>query len=63
MIDLRDNFLSRYLIGRLAVKFYYAISPWLVKVIGKSDVLTSYSKKFVKWVLHRLEELRDLSDR
>jgi len=63
MIDLRDNFLSDYLLGRLAVKWYYGISPWLVKIIGKSNVLTRYSKKVVKWILFRLEDLRDLSDR
>lgn len=63
MIDLRDDFLSKYLFWKLTVKLYYVISPWLVKIIGKSDVLTRYSKKAVKWIMYRLEDLRDSSDR
>lgn len=30
----RDNFLSKYLIGRLFIKAYYTISPTLVKLFG-----------------------------
>lgn len=59
MIDLRDEFLSEYLIGRLFIKSYYAVSPWLVRIIGRSDFLSEVSRKAVKWALHRLVSLRE----
>ncbi len=58
MIDLRDNFLNNFAVGRLAVRTYYAVSPHLVKVIGRSEVLTKYSKKVVTKIMHALESLR-----
>ena len=59
MIELRDGFLSDYLIGRIAIKFYYAVSPWLVKLIRRSEILTKVSKSIAKRILLKLEALRD----
>ena len=41
----RDTVLARTMIGRVFIKFYYAVSPWLVSRFGDAKVFNSLFKR------------------
>ena len=54
--QFRDNVLSKYLCGRYFINLYYAISPFLVKYIGKNKTFLCIGRlvldKFVSRIKH-----------
>ncbi len=43
----RDNFLDKYLLGRIFIRTYYAISPKIVRILGKTKGFKSLNKKIL----------------
>lgn len=43
----RDDYLSNKILGRLFIKFYYKVSPSLIKYIKKNSLLEKIIKKFL----------------
>lgn len=50
----RDNFLYERNIGRLFIKFYYAISPTIVKRFGKNHIFKSFNKCILDKMVNKL---------
>lgn len=50
----RDNFLSRYTLGRLFIKAYYRWSPQIVKRFGAHDTFNVPARFFLNRLVHRL---------
>lgn len=51
----RDYTLAENPLGRLFIKSYYAISPWLVKKFGKQDWFRKSWKRFLDRLVGRLQ--------
>ncbi len=51
----RDRFLSASWYGRLFIRLYYALSPTVVKVFGKSKIFQSFWKRFLDHKINKLQ--------
>lgn len=52
----RDGILKRTIQGRMFIKTYYAVSPWLVRHFGKKKWFRNGWKKFLDRMVERLKE-------
>jgi len=43
----RDNYLQKYLIGKLFISMYYAVSPFIARIIEESEILRNISRKYL----------------
>ncbi len=53
----RDNYLGKSWGGKLFIKFYYAISPTLVKLFGNTKWFKSWWKKYLDKKIEKLKEV------
>ncbi len=51
----RDNNLASNLLGRVFIHIYYAVSPTLVRLFGKSDWFKSFWKKYLDKMVYKLK--------
>ena len=51
----RDDKLSKTIKGRIFIKFYYKISPFLVKCFGKTEWFKKFWKRFLDKFVNRLK--------
>lgn len=47
----RDNFLASFILGKVFIKFYYFVSPELVKVLGKNKIFKLVCKTFLDKII------------
>lgn len=52
----RDNILLQIRLGRMFVKFYYWISPKLVKILKGHDFINSYIRKALDIIVHLISK-------
>lgn len=52
----RDNYLSKYWIGKLFVKAYYSVSPWLVRYFGKKEWFKKMWRFWLDKMVSRLQK-------
>ena len=52
----RDNTLAKTIPGRLFIKFYYAVSPTVVKYIGDTKVFKNFFKPRLDKLVSKLQE-------
>lgn len=50
----RDNTLAEYFFGRVFITLYYAISPMLVKSLGKNRIITNHWRRFLDKLVTKL---------
>jgi hypothetical protein len=50
----RDERLSKYLIGRWFIRFYYAVSPYLAKNLCRSSIIKKVIRKWLDWLVKRI---------
>lgn len=53
----RDQVLAKHTAGRQFIRFYYAISPKLIKWFGKCDIFHNLSQKLVTRLVKQVEKL------
>lgn len=59
VVDLRswrDSTLLKTRKGRLFVRFYYGLSPWLIRIFGNSQWFRSLAIKWVLWFHHKIQQ-------
>lgn len=52
----RDQKLSKYYLGKTFIKFYYFISPYLLKVMIRSEYLTGLARKKLDKIVRKISE-------
>lgn len=50
----RDDYLSHYWLGRLFIRFYYAVSPTMAKRIRQDSLLGRAIRRFLDWLRIRI---------
>ena len=56
--NFRDSFLSKYILGRYFIKFYYRTSPVLARIAKRNSVLNIVIKSIILNPLHKLLKKR-----
>ena len=56
MKRFRDNVLATRMPGRVFIKIYYAVSPWLVKWFGKKEWFRRSWKMWLDKMVERLKK-------
>lgn len=51
----RDNYLDNYILGRMFIKLYYAISPTIVKIFGENKKFISFNKNILDRIILKLK--------
>ena len=51
----RDNYLDNYILGRMFIKLYYAISPTIVNFFGKNKIFVSFNKNILDRLIIKLK--------
>jgi hypothetical protein len=51
----RDNILAEYVIGRMFIRTYYAISPTIVRLFGQTAWFRTFWRKHLDHLVHRLQ--------
>ncbi len=54
--DYRDNILQNYFLGRLFVLSYYKISPLILKILIRSEKLTSFVRIILNYIVKKINE-------
>lgn len=52
----RDNYLENYILGRMFIKLYYAISPTIVKIFGENKKFVSFNKNILDRIILKLKD-------
>lgn len=53
--NYRDEVLSKFIIGRLFIKFYYFTSPSMVRYLYNNEIVKIYSRKFIGYLINRIK--------
>ena len=51
----RDNTLSRHIFGRIFIRFYYAVSPFCVRLLGNTRWFQEFGRRFLNRIVARLQ--------
>jgi len=50
----RDNVLSKYILGRMFIKYYYFFSPRIVKLLNNQEVINSFIRKILNQIIKKI---------
>jgi len=51
----RDEVLTKNIFGMLFIKFYYAVGPYLARIVDKSDILKKIVRKIIYYIIRNIK--------